>query len=167
MTLWLNCLPPTMVFQIIPNLVQARASQRSPRFFADKISEPNFGAWHLVASKAFDHNAETFSDKELPYSTSKTYVYLLISSFMLTLTQFQYVTIVTILSLLIPNAIKIGKSGRPAQLFPQPQLIYPPVTCSHAEAFLHQPCHFHFEHRCCPYHPQSKGKWNSLFIFQV
>jgi hypothetical protein len=115
-----------------------------------------------LVAKAFNHNVETLSDEEAP---SETFVYLLIPSFMLTLIHFQCVTFWTILSLLIPNAIEIGKSGT-SPIFSSCSTCLP---TSHADMK-----HFYTDHatsilRNIPAHithnPQSKGKWNYLFIY--
>ena len=75
----------------------------------DELLQPGNGARRLVA-KAFDHKANILSNEDLP-STSETYVHLLIASFMLTLTLSQKDSFSAILSLLIPSAIAIGKTG--------------------------------------------------------
>jgi hypothetical protein len=84
-------------------------SPNSRRFFYDELSQPGSRAKRLVAN-AFNSQSYFLNDDELP-SSSETYVHLLIASFLLTLTISQKHTFSTILNLLIPSAISIGKHG--------------------------------------------------------
>jgi hypothetical protein len=78
-------------------------------FFGDELAQPGFGARKLVA-KAFDGTSSMLGDSELP-SIRETYVHLFISAFLLTLSLSQKDTFLTIISLLVPNAILVGQTG--------------------------------------------------------
>jgi hypothetical protein len=84
-------------------------SNKSQTFFADELYKCGYGARQLVI-KAFDNKAHLLHDDELP-STSETYVHLLITPFMLTLSLPQKDAFANILSILIPNVILQGQTG--------------------------------------------------------
>ena len=102
-------LPPSTVHEHFQDGPGNDLSSKSQTFFIDELSQPGSGAKRLVAN-SFNPQAHLLRDDELP-SSSETYVHLLIASFLLTLTTSQKHTFSTIINLLIPSAIAIGKHG--------------------------------------------------------